>query len=318
MTRAWLLAVVAACKHDAPPPAASPPAGSAAVAAVSTVSCAAVPFAVSTPVPEASGAAWLAVAGKTVVVTMGDSDRDGAYGLIDPESGDTLETGKLPLGDAGDDLEGLAVRDGVLYGLTSAGWMRAWKRTGTGIGSGGFDLVDGPYPLGPVDLPDKSSHDRPPKTDGMVCGARGVNCGRNYEGLCLPAHPSGACAGYAVAKADGHLYCLADAGDADHPGRFAVRREPALELGRPGAIADCAFAADTDELYVGANGFALNAVSRVVGWRDLATAHVEPIGDLGLGFCEGLAVRGDDIYRFSDLGGAPSLTTKFRCTSLPR
>ena len=188
--------------------------------------------------------------------------------------------------------------------------MRAWTRSAAGSG---FDLVDGPYALGPVDLPDKSSHDRPPKTDGMVCGAHGMNCGRNYEGLCLPAHTAATdpCAGFAVAKADGHLYCLV-ADDSDSK-RFAVRRTPALELGKPGALADCAFAAGADDLYVAANAFGGNEVSRVAGWRDLATAHLESLGPIGFGFDEGVAVRGDVVYRFSDTGGAPSIITKFRC-----
>jgi hypothetical protein len=196
----------------------------------------------------------------------------------------------------------------VLYGLTSAGWMRAWKRDG-----GGFALVDKPYPLGPVDLSDKNLHDRPPEGSGMVCGARGVNCGRNYEGLCLPAHPIGPCTGFVVAKADGHLYCLVD--DPAHAGRFAVRREPSLALGRPGTIADCAFAADADDLYVASNVFDSNEVYRVVGWQDLGTAKVVALAAAGLGFDEGVAVTGDTVYRFSDLGGAPSLIAKFRCAA---
>jgi hypothetical protein len=305
---AWLVVAAACGAHDASSP---PPAPARQVAAESPApaawSCTALPFAGTTPVPEASAAAWLSVDGKDVLVTIGDSGRDGAYGLIDPGSGATLEQGKLPLGDAGDDLEGLATRDGVVYGLTSAGWMRAWTRDGNG-----FRLIDGPYPLGPVDLSDKNLHDRPPEGSGMVCGARGVNCGRNYEGLCLPAHPAGPCTGFVAAKADGRLYCLVD--DPAHAGRFAVRREPSLALGRPGTIADCAFAADADDLYVASNLFDTNQVYRVAGWHDLATAKVVPLASVGMGFDEGVAVTGDTVYRFSDMGGAPSLMTKFRCT----
>ncbi len=332
-TTTWLLVIAIGCGHDGgprepPPPARTvgpespPPAG---------WTCSALPFAQSTPVPEASAAAWLDLdgsPGSAVLMTMGDSGRHGAYGLIDPGSGATLEMGLLPLGDAGDDLEGLAVRDGIVYGLTSAGWMRAWKRDGSG-----FALVDGPYPLGPVDLPDTNLHDRPPVGSGMVCGARGVNCGRNYEGLCLPAHPSGPCTGFVVAKADGHLYCLVD--DASHPGRFAfwrsaereggTTRTQSLAIGRPGVIADCAFAYDADDLYVASNLFDLNRVYRVSPWHDLGSATVTELAGIGVGFDEGVAVRPDadhpgdvEVFRFSDMNGAPSLMSKFRCAPAAR
>ena len=52
------------------------------------------------------------------------------------------------------------------------------------------------------------------------------------------------------------------------------------------------------------------------GWADLATAKVVPVVKLGVGFPEVLAVRGDIVYRMSDLGGAPSLMAKWRCHRL--
>jgi hypothetical protein len=185
--------------------------------------------------------------------------------------------------------------------------MRAWKRDGKG-----FALVDGPYPLGPVDLPDhdKGHGNSPPKGDGMVCGAHASNCGRNYEGLCLaPEPPAGSCVGFAAAKADGHLYCLLESDD----GRLAVHRDrPAIEITRPGALADCAFS-DDGRLWAASNLFDLGNVYRIDGWTDPAAAKVVKIGALVVGFPETLAVRGDIIYRMSDTGGSPSLLAKFRC-----
>jgi len=240
---------------------------------------------------------------------MGDSARDGAYGLIDPDSGATIEQGVLPLGDAGDDLEGISTRNGLLYALTSAGWMRTWKRV-----AGGFELVDGPYAIGPVTLSDKSNNSHPAKGDGMACGAQRNNCGRNYEGLALAddAEHGDACVGVALSKADGALYCLTE-----EAGRLVGHQDRKLAVGAPGAVADCALD-DHDALWLGDNLFGANEVSRITGWRDFATAKLEDVGPYGVGFSEGIAVRGDMLYRLSDMGGAPSLMAKFRCAAIQR
>ena len=290
---------LAACgggSAPSPPPPAAVTAGSDA--------CARLPFAESTPVPEASGAAWLTIAGKAVLVTMGDSGQAGAYGLIDPETGATLEQGQLPLGSGGgDDLEGIATRGGRLYAVTSAGWVRVWTRTATG-----FELVDGPYAVG------APMHGKDLAGPGMVCDASHFNCGRNYEGLALSedAPQGAACIGVLLGKAEGTLYCLTEA-----DGRLVARRDGAFHVGQPKALADVALD-DHGALWVGANAFGLNAVWRVTGWRDLPAAKLEEIGAYGVGFSEGIAVRGDVLYRFSDMGGAPSLMAKFRCPAIQR
>ncbi|HEX7841179.1 MAG TPA: hypothetical protein VF469_27060 [Kofleriaceae bacterium] len=309
MTRcAWaVLAIVAGCGKggDPPPaPALSPAAGSGSAAKDASPACEALPFAVSTPVPEASGAAWLTIDGKPVLVVVGDSGNHGAYGVVDPDTGATTETGLLPLSDgASDDIEGVAARGDRVYGLTSSGWMRVWKRKDRG-----FELVEGPYPLGPIDLPDTKNNDRAPKGDGMVCSGRVVNCGRNYEGLCLaPNPPSAACLGFAASKADGHLYCLTE--DA---GKLVVHHDRAIAVTRPGALADCAFG-DDGTLWAGSNLFDLGNVYRVAHWDDPAAASVERVGALAIGFPETLAARGDTVYRMSDMGGAPSLMARWRC-----
>ncbi len=280
-----------------------------AAAPASATGCEPLSFAPSTPVPEASGAGWMTIDGVLALVVISDSGNAGAYGVVDPETGATLETGVLPLGDVGDDVEGVSVVGDKLYGLTSAGWIRVWQRQGKG-----FALAGAPYAIGPVDLSDKSNNSHPPPGDGMVCGAHAGNCGRNYEGLCLlPSPPSkpGACVGFAAAKADGNLYCLTD-----EAGKLVVHRDRRLEVGKPGALADCAFD-DAGRLWLGANLFDLGTVSRVVpgagGWDDIAHARVESLGALSVGFPEVIAVRGDVVYRMSDLGGKPSLMARYRC-----
>jgi hypothetical protein len=265
--------------------------------------CEPLAFAVSTPVPEASGAAWLAIDGKPMLVVVSDSGNDGAYGIVDPETGATIETGELPLSNAtSDDVEGVAVRGDLVHGITSSGWILVWRRKGKG-----FERVGEPYPLGPVDLPDTANNNRAPAGDGMVCNARVVNCGRNYEGLCLAPAPPGDCVGFAASKADGHLYCLTD-----QAGKLVVDRRRAIAIARPGALADCAFG-DDGTLWVGSNMFDLGNVYRVAGWDDPAHATVERVASLAIGFPELIAARGDVVYRMSDMGGAPSLMTRHRC-----
>ena len=280
------------------------PAGSATDPDGAPPGCEPLPFAESTPVPEASGAAWLVIDGKPALVVISDSGNHGAYGIVDPDTGATIETGTLPLStEAGDDIEGVSARGDKVYGLTSAGWMRVWQRKGKG-----FELVGAPYALGPVDLPDTKNDARAPKGDGMVCNAHVVNCGRNYEGLCLaPAPRAGACLGFAASKADGHLYCLTE-----EAGKLVVHHDRAIAITRSGALADCAFG-DDDTLWAGSNLFDLGNVYRVSGWEDPANARVERVGSLGVGFPELIAVRGDVVYRMSDLGGAPSLMARYRC-----
>ncbi len=268
--------------------------------------CQAMPFAESASVPEASGAAWLVVDGKPSLVVVSDSGNGGAYAIVDAETGVTRETGKLPLGEAGDDVEGLANRGDRIVGITSSGWILEWNRV-----PGAFELAQPAYPLGPVDLSDKGGGmgDKPPAGDGMVCGARATNCGRNYEGVCLvdPAHAKGPCIGFAASKADGHVYCVVE-----EAGKLAVKYSPRIKVTRPGAIGDCAFS-DDGRLWVGSNLFDMSQVYRIDGWTTPESAKVVAVAALGIGFPEALAVRGDVIYRMSDTGGSPSLMTKFRC-----
>lgn len=319
MTRAVAVALcLAACGRDSPqraePPSAPRVAGSAAESAAgsadpwarstgsasSKVACSELPFAESTPVPEASGAAWLP--GGRALLVISDSGRDGAYAIVDAATGDTQQQGKLPLGGPGDDLEGIAERGGKFYAISSPGWIRVYE-----LAKGKPALVDGPYALGPIDL-EEIGVDKVPAGTGMVCVATRTNCGRNYEGLCLaPPRAAGACIGFAASKADGHLYCIVE-----RAGRLAVQHAPAIAVTKPGMLADCAFSED-GRLYAGSNTFDAGAVYRVRGWEDPARATVEPIAPLLVGFPETLAVRGDVIYRMSDTGRGPSQMKKYRC-----
>jgi len=296
--RAWILlpafATTLGCGRSDPPTPPPTPVN-VIVNAARGSDCEALPFEATTPVPEASGAAWLTIDGALRLVVAGDSGNHGAYGVIDPDSGKTLEQGQLPLNGSTDDIEGLAARGDRLFGVTSPGWILEWKRSGNG-----FALVAGPYALGPVDLPAHAGRgDKPPKGIGMVCDGTSSNCGRNYEGLCLTEH-----AGYVASKADGHLYPVT--GD----DQLVVERAGAIAVADPGHLADCAYDAGT--LYVGNNLFGLSTVSRVVDGK------VRPIASIGAGFPEVLAVRGDVFYRMSDTGSTPSLMSKFRCSASAR
>ncbi len=290
------LALAAACHRAPPPPAVT--GGSAQPARDD--GCHSLPFATETPVPEASAAAWL---GSDRLVVVGDSGNHGAYVIVDADTGTTIEQGQLPLGDSSDDLEGFSEHDGLFYGVISAGWIYTWKRAGSG-----FALVDGPYALGPVDLSAKKNAKRPPPGDGMVCDAHGVNCGRNYEGLCLArAANADGCAGYVASKSDGHLYCVAF--DTSH--RLVVRRDGAIYVDEPARLADCTYD-DAGNLWAADNTFGLAQVFRIDG------GSAVPLAKFGPGFPEVIAVRGDVFYRMSDLGGAPSLMAKFRCSPIAK
>jgi hypothetical protein len=312
ITATAAIAIACTACRRAETPAIGAPAGSSTAErasphadATASSPCTELPFAESTPVPEASGAAWLPIDGAPRLVVISDSGNDGAYAIVDPETGATREQGKLPLGAEGEDLEGIAARGGKLHVITSAGWIRVYERSGRG-----FALVDGPYPLGPLNLHDTGGGmgDHPPVGTGMVCGARYANCGRNYEGMCLAqGRPAGRCVGFAVAKADGHLYCLVE--DA---GRLQVEHAGAIEIERPGVLSDCAIT-DDGRLYVGTNMFNFGNVYRVTGWEDPPRAQVTRIAPLLIGNPETLAISGDTFYVMSDTGRAPSFMKKYRC-----
>ncbi|MEZ4401559.1 MAG: hypothetical protein R3B06_16155 [Kofleriaceae bacterium] len=255
--------------------------------------CEAIPYASQVAVPEASGAAWLPDVGRLVVVS--DSGNAGAYVELDA-AGAVVGGGQLPLGSAGDDVEGLALDGGTLWGLASNGWLRAWTRDA----AGSYQLVDG-YAL----------DDR--------CGPASVNCGANYEGLCLaPAPLADGCDGYAASKDAGTLVCLRRAG-----ARLQRDDARAYQVAEPGRLADCAVAAD-GTVWTGDNGFSLGQVRQWAIGAD--GASLVGASRLGLGFPEVLAFGPPRpgastvvVYRLSDMGGSPSLATAYQCPArLPK
>ncbi|MBL8627561.1 MAG: hypothetical protein JNK64_40125 [Myxococcales bacterium] len=274
--RALALVALAAGCHDRRPSGASPP----PPPVVDAGECTAIDYQHQLDVAEASGAAWLAGPQRLLVVS--DSGHDGAYVEVDA-AGVVQARGRLPLGTSGDDVEGLALDGDRVWGLTSSGQLLAWQR-----GAQGYTLVDG----GPLDA---------------TCAATTVNCGANYEGLCLAPKPlTDGCDGYAASKEHGTLVCLRRDGRG-----WAMARDRAYPVSDKGKLADCAIAAD-GTVWTGDNGFGLGAVRQWVLGADGPTLVGQ--ARLGLGFPEVLAFGPDHtLYRFSDLGGSPSLAVAFRC-----
>jgi hypothetical protein len=267
-------------------------------------------FASPLPLAEASGATYLAHPETPVLLVVGDSGTKGAYLELDPATGAVLASGNLPLGHgASDDLEGLTAIGDTIYGLTSAGWMRHWRRHPARAGARRYQLVRGPYPVATPGSDDT----------GLVCdSARDINCGRNYEGLCLrdPPDPAAACAGFAVSKADGALYCLTLEPD----GNLRGHAEDPIAVAPAETLTGCDFAPApgrdqaTDLLWVGSNAFGANRVFTVTGWQRPASARVALVGMLGLGFGEAMALGpAGAVYRFSDTASARSLADKYHC-----
>jgi hypothetical protein len=281
------------------PPAAAPP-GPAPPRDASGSCVAEDAFADSAPIAEASAAVWMTLEGTPAVLVVADSGHHGDYVALDPASGTVRERGRLPLGGAGDDLEGLAMRGDRLWGLTSAGWLRAWVRRPDKT----FELVAGPSPAGP-------RYGQAGNERAVTCEQKRVNCGRNFEGLCLRREgqvAAGACVGMAASKADGHLYCVVEEAD-------GLRVDPTRRIAVAGgdALSDCSI--DGDVLWVTGNVFDLNRVRRVTHWWEPARATLTPFGTVGIGSTEAIAVSGQTLVQLSDLQGAPSLMGKFRCAA---
>ena len=259
--------------------------------------CTRLPFAADLPVPEASGADWFEGADGPTILVVSDSGNRGAWVEIDAGSGKVTPQGNLKLDKgASDDLEGLAIVGDTAYAITSSGYVREWTR-----GKGGKPARTA-YPIGPAgDTP-----------EALACAdPRAVNCGRNYEGLCVAdPPPATGCAGYAVSKRDGLLICVTVAAD----GHLIGDPARTLAVGKPEHLTGCEISPEGDRMWVGANLFGRNAVWVVSEWSDPARARVVHVGDFGPGFGEAIAVApGAIVYRFSDTGGSPSLVEKWGC-----
>lgn len=272
-------------------------------------------FATSTPVPEASGAAWIQFRGKPALFVISDSGNKGAWGVVDPDSGETIAQGAFGQMDHGDDYEGVAARRGGMVAVLSGGFLAPIRQDGET-----FSVANKLQPLGEEITSEQEPRGhgtRPPKGSGMVCegGLYNSNCGRNFEGICLDdrtPYTRGPCAGFVASKADGHLYCLLE-----HDGTYTADFNRSIQITKPGQLADCAIGED-GTLWAGENVYGANTVYRVDNWQDPPYAKVTEVGAYGVVNSEVLAVRGDIMYRMSDTNGAPSLMAKFRCTAATR
>lgn len=282
----------AAGKDSAPPPVAPAPA-SDAQSANQALSCTAQPFAASVDLSEASGATLLADGS---IMVVGDSSNHGVFARLAASSGEVLSKGQLKLDSgASDDLEGLSRIGDVLYAITSSGWMRHFR-----IDAEGFELTVESYPLAPRDkreLVCKSAHDS--------------NCAQNYEGLCLRADASEGedCAGFAAAKESGKLICLR----LGKAGRLQLDSEHVIDVAAPQSLSGCHFD-NQGRVWFGTNLFAANNIGFVENPQDLEKLKITHVGPVGLGFGEAIATaEGDQVFRFSDTSGPPSLLSKYIC-----
>jgi hypothetical protein len=248
-------------------------------------------------VPEASAAAEVELKpGVRELLVVSDSGRGGAaLAFVLPGAG-TSRALTLPLDQpAVDDTEGIAWRDGALYTLTSSGGVRRFVSDGAGGLTRDQDL----YRLGadPIACPDLAT----------------VNCGRNYEGLCLRpksvAHP---CAGYAASKAESKLYCLG----IDANGRLYPKTDVtpiALNLAVD-TLSDCAFGAEG-----GPAAGVLVVTTNVFGQSRAYQVH-EPSGVItrlptkSLLNVEAIALDKDgSLFVFDDNSSTQSLAAKATC-----
>ncbi len=259
--------------------------------------CAVQPFAKSIDIAEASGAIVLD-SGKIMVV--GDSGTNGSYLLLDAETGDEVESGRLPLDRrVSDDLEGLAQMDGHIFAITSSGWVQKWART-----ESGFRTQQKSYALAPWDKRE------------LVCrSAKDSNCAQNYEGLCLlrSAPAKGECAGFAAAKATGRLLCLTYDENGNSERRLQIDPSRVLQVAGSRTLSGCDFD-EQGRLWFGNNFFAANSIGYIENWKSFKTPQITSLGPVGLGFDEAIAVGKDGlIYRFSDTTASPSLLGKYIC-----
>jgi hypothetical protein len=255
------------------------------------------------PVPEASAAAEVELKrGARELLVVSDSGNHGAALAWSIPSG-PVRALTLPLDSAAsDDLEGIAwvalpgssPVQSRLYTLTSSGAVRRFAPDG----NGGLVRDQDAYAIG---------------SEPYACADLGdVNCGKNYEGLCLRKAPvPDACDGYAASKTESALYCIRL-----RQGRLAIdtSRPPlALALGRD-TLSDCAFGAKDgpaeDTLFVTTNIFGGSRVFSL----DEATGQLHAIGVPRTLNTEVVAVdRDGSLYELADTQGSSSFGLRATC-----
>ena len=255
-------------------------------------------------VPEASAAAEVELRpGVREILVIGDSGRNGAAMAWSRPGGTRALV--LPLDDqASDDLEGMAwQKDDAgahLVTLTSSGAVRTFVPDGNGgLRAKGETYRIGAPPVSCADL-------------------HGINCGKNWEGLCLRSPAAHArCAGYAASKTETALYCLLR-DDRGHlsvdPQRLPVVLTLDRLTSREGVLSDCAFGAPggpaEDVLLVTTNVFG-GSETYVV---DETTGRASPLDVHGTLSNEAIAVDHEGaLYAFLDDNGETSAAMRFAC-----
>jgi hypothetical protein len=260
-------------------------------------------FPASLEVPEASAAAEVELLpGVRELLVVSDSGRKGAAVLWRLPAGPSRAL-TLPLdATASDDIEGIAWSassrsgvEGALYTLTSSGAVRRFIADG----HGGLRRDQDAYALGPSPYSCPNLHD--------------VNCGRNYEGLCLrPRSLPARCAGYAASRKASELDCLVWQGDR----LVADTLWPSVALPgiAPGALSDCAFGADPgparSKLLVTTNVHG-GSTTYLVSEPKTALLPLDVSGTLNN---EAVAVGSDGaLYQLADIDGEPSPASRSTC-----
>ncbi len=227
----------------------------------------------------------------------------------------------FPLDDAAsDDLEGMAwipnARGGRLYTLTSSGAVRRFISDG----AGGLRRDASSYRIGAAPLSCPNLHD--------------VNCGKDWEGLCLHRSHRDAsrapCFGYAASKKETALYCVID----DDRGRLSIdTSRPPIKLalrhlpqalqrrlpGGDGVLSDCAFGASPgpaeDVLIVTTNIYGTSFTYVV----DEETGTATPLDLVSTPSNEAIAIDSSGaFYAFMDDNGPASPAARFACTGWTR
>jgi hypothetical protein len=249
--------------------------------------------------PEASAAAEVELLpGKRELAVVADSGNDGRLALLPLGAAPGTEPRFLNLtldAAGGDDIEGMAFREGALYTLTSSGVVRRFVPDR----KGGLS-PDGPfYPIGMA-----------PYSCARLTDA---NCGKNWEGLCLRAPSQAArCAGYAASKQEGALYCVVLEGT-----RLQIDTlKPPLKLNLSNkGLADCAFGAAggpaegvlvvTTNVHAGSRSYVIDEATGALRRIDVG-GHISN---------EAIAIDRDGaLYQFMDDNRAPSAASRMVCT----
>lgn len=250
-------------------------------------------------VPEASGAAEVELTpGVREMLVVSDSGNDGAAVAIRIPDGPVRRVTLAIDGAANDDIEGVAWRGGHLFTLTSSGAVRRY----TPDGKGGLARDGGAYRIGgpPYSCPNMDK----------------VNCGKNYEGLCLRDETNAGvqprCIGYAASKKEDALYCVVIK---DNKLAIDGVRKP-LILSMPGdSLSDCAFGAwggpaqstlvVTTNVHGGSTSYVVNET----------TGELKALDVPGTPSNESIAIdREGTLYQMMDDNGDESLALRMTCS----